>query len=559
MPAKTFTEAMARAEPWLDPIPLGEATGPVANFPVEALPEWMRTHVRAVADELQVSIDLPAALALVALSIVFAGRRRIHVRSTWREQLNLYLVVALPPGAGKSPAFRAMLTAIDQWEIETAEMLAAQADNVAQKRRIIEKSMKKAEDKGDITEAMRWLDELQHTPEVVIPRLMADDATPEALVELMSRHNGRMALTSTEGGLFELMSGRYSDKANLDVYLKAWSGDAIRVDRIGRGASVIANPTLTIGLTVQPDVIRALSDHPEFAGRGLTARFMFAVPLSKVGYRNLVDIPTTNDSIARRYDQHLLGLLRQERNDTLPITTEIDDDACREFLGWRQGLEERRRPEADLEHLAEWTTKLESSVVRVAGLLALADECLSVAVSTMRHAIAIGNYWLSHAKIVHDLWGTDPVIAQARRLLKWAAQREIAEFSVRELHQALRRSDYTTVDETRPPLNLLTERGWIRPLFDGPLVLGRRGVESPRFAIHPSNLLISQAVEDHEDLEPRGLKTEISLSLISQGETRHMANGPHDPHGTNHVNGSAGAKPPQPVVVPIDPEFGEFR
>lgn len=556
-PPRTFDEAFP-PEPWLEPIPLGEATGPVAHFPVEALPAWMQCHVRSVASELQVSVDLPAALALVALSIVFAGRRRIHVRSTWREQLNLYLVVALPPGAGKSPAFRAMLAAIETWEIETAEMLAGQADNVAQKRRMIEKSMKKAEDKGDVMEAMRWLDELQHTPEIVIPRLVADDATPEALVELMARHNGRMALTSTEGGLFELMSGRYSDKANLDVYLKAWSGDAIRVDRIGRGASVIANPTLTIGLTVQPDVIRSLADTPQFAGRGLTARFMFAVPPSKVGYRNLLDIPTSSPDIATDYDARLLGLLRHERSETAPLTTEIDDDACAEFLGWRQGLEERRRPEADLEHLAEWTTKLESSVVRVAGLLALAGGHETVELATMRSGLAIGNYWLAHAKIVHDLWGTDPVVAQARRVLKWAATRELVEFSVRDLHQALRRSDYTTVEETRPPLNLLTERGWIRPLFDGPLVIGRRGVDSPRFAVHPSNLWTSTSVEDDEDDEPRGVKTNISLSLSTSKEARHMTNDPHGPQGQNGHNGTTSAKPPLAVKA-RDPEFGEYR
>ena len=42
------------------------------------------------------------------LSTATGGRAEVVVRGQWREPLNLYLVVAMPPGSGKSPAFRMM-------------------------------------------------------------------------------------------------------------------------------------------------------------------------------------------------------------------------------------------------------------------------------------------------------------------------------------------------------------------------------------------------------------------------------------------------------------------
>ena len=139
-----------------------------------------------------------------------------------------------------------------------------------------------------------------------------------------------------------------------------------------------------------------------------------------------------------------------------------------------------------LKPMAEWTTKLESSVVRVAGLLALSENKETVDADAMRRALLIGDYWLAHAFVVHDLWGTDETLRGANVVMDWLRQKETDTFSVRDLHRAMSRR-FVNVEDTRPVLQILSERGWIRPLFDGPLVINKRGVESPRYAVHPSN------------------------------------------------------------------------
>lgn len=62
-------------------------------------------------------------------------------------------------------------------------------------------------------------------------RLIADDITPEALTSLMADNNGIITVISTEGGLFDIFNGKYSNMVSVDSVLKAYTGDPIRVDR----------------------------------------------------------------------------------------------------------------------------------------------------------------------------------------------------------------------------------------------------------------------------------------------------------------------------------------
>ena len=87
--------------------------------------------------------------------------------------------------------------------------------------------------------------------------------------------------------MFDQMAGRYNQAAgpNLGVYLKGHAGDLLKVDRRGRPPEYVERPCLTIGLAVQPEVLRGLASRPGFGGRGLLARFLYSLPESLVGRR----------------------------------------------------------------------------------------------------------------------------------------------------------------------------------------------------------------------------------------------------------------------------------
>ena len=527
---------------WLDPIPLGSTTD-LPTFPLHTLPDWIAAQAASVGHELQMPPDLAAIMALTCLSALCARRTRVRVRGDWHEQLNLYTAVAMPPSAGKSPAFSAMLRPLKARERDEIERRAPEIAKLEQAHRMKERALKKAEETGDEHEAQRLLTELLALDKPVSPRMLADDATPEALVSLLANHDGRIALLSTEGGVFDLMVGRYSDKANLDVYLKAWGGDDITVDRIGRGPSSVISPALTIGVTVQPSVIAALAERPELAGRGLTARFMYAIPADTVGRRNFIDQDDPDPAIGDDYTRRMLEVAEYvgTRGDINVLT--LTAEARRTFAAWRQSLENRRRGDGELRPIAEWSTKLESSVVRVAALLHLAEGGRlhgDLDVDHVERAIEIGAYWLAHAQAVHDMWGADPVLVKARSIVEWCRGR--ATFSVRDVYSAMRRT-FPKADDTVAPLTLLIERGWLRPVDnEWPPNLGRRGAKSPILEVHPEvarharHARANSAESDpeasksarHARHAPRDLSSSISLSFSECQEEDPRA---HDTHG----------------------------
>jgi hypothetical protein len=321
------------------------------------------------------------------------------------------------------------------------------------------------------------------------------------------------------------MAGRYSDRANLDVYLQSWSGDTFSVDRIGRPAITLAQPLMTVGLTVQPSVITALADKDEFRGRGLTTRFMYSVPVDNVGHRDMYSMRAADPRLATMYESVVLELIRRPAPPAPTLIT-IDPDADEMYRTWRQELECRKRPTGDLRPMTEWVSKMEATTLRVAGLLAVSEGRVTIDAGTMSKAITIGLYWLAHAKLVHDMWQVDDRVSAARAILAWATERELDSFTVRDVYGSMRKR-FPTADETREPLNLLIERGWLLPMFDGPLVTGRRGKDSPEFRVHPQNRSKSGSHARHARHARIDEFSSFSSSSVSQGRRPLDA---HDAH-----------------------------
>lgn len=113
-------------------------------------------------------------------------------------------------------------------------------------------------------------------------RLFVDDVTSEKLTSVLAENKGCAAVVSAEGGIFDIISGLYSRNVNIDVFLKGHSGDTIRVDRIGRASESIIHPALTMVLAVQPEVLNGLMSNNTFRGRGLTARFLYSMPMLSI-------------------------------------------------------------------------------------------------------------------------------------------------------------------------------------------------------------------------------------------------------------------------------------
>jgi replicative DNA helicase len=192
-------------------------------------------------------------------------------------------------GARKSGVFTALTRPLADFERDQATAALPGITEQATLRRIAEQAAAHAEQAASKAppdqahdkqaEAIARAADAANLTVPPVPRWLVDDATPEALAGLLAAY-GRIALLSPEGDVFDQMAGRYNQAAgpNLGVYLKGHAGDLLKVDRRGRPPEYVDRPCLTIGITVQPDVLRGLADRPGFRGRGLLARFLYSLP-----------------------------------------------------------------------------------------------------------------------------------------------------------------------------------------------------------------------------------------------------------------------------------------
>jgi hypothetical protein len=252
---------------WGVPEPLDAASLP--PFPVDAFPAWLRDWVSAEASFCQVPIDLPASVAIATVSLAAARAYQVQVRAGWTEPMNIWTLTGLPPGERKSPVFTEGTAPVYEFCAAEAERLAPTIKDRDRERRVIAEQIKGAEcaaakgrpynGREALAEAHELDALLSGKPEIRAPKLIADDCTAEALAKVLAENYESMALFSSEGGPFEVLAGRYSDGPNLELHLKAHSGDPHIVDRISRAPIVLRSPLLVVCMTVQPVVIHGLA------------------------------------------------------------------------------------------------------------------------------------------------------------------------------------------------------------------------------------------------------------------------------------------------------------
>lgn len=482
--------------PLPEPTPLRPPRRPAA-FPTDALPEWVREWVLAEAEATQTPADLPACCALGVLGACGGGRAVVEARPGWREPVNLYLLPVLPPGARKSPVIAAATRPLYDAEEEQAARAHGEIAEAAILRDIAGKAAEKASraaanaaaDRRDAlsAEAVSAANAAESIEIPTVPRLIADDVTPEAVGSLLAEHGGRMAIISAEGGIFEVISGRYSNSIpNLDVWLKGHAGDPLRVDRKGRPSEYVRHPALTMLLTVQPAVLGALARNGVFRGRGLTARFLYAIPPDNVGRRR-IGAPPVPEDVTVTYDKRVRQLVDELSGWTDPAVLLLAPEAHERLLEIEREIEPKLARDGAYGPIREWGSKLVGAILRLAGLIHLAseDEAFRVPISrdTLDAAARIGEYFAEHAEAAHDLLG-DGGTSDAAYLLEFMQRRRLEEFTIRSLHVDLPRGRFATAEDVTAAVEVLAEHGWVH-LLPAPDRSGPGRKPSPRYRTHP--------------------------------------------------------------------------
>ena len=281
-PVEAAPHQTLRLENWAQPMPF--ALYEVDPIPPTCLPGWLGDMARATAENTETPAVLAALVSIAVASACVASKAMVSPESGYVEPVNVFTCSAMESGNRKTSVFTRLLSPLQEWERERITSIEPERKRLESERRTsecrIDQLRKKAARANDPAALMREIHELEANLPLVLPspRLYVDDCTPERLASLMAEQDGRIAVFSDEGGVFDLLAGRYSKGVpNLDLWLKGHSVSPVRVDRVDRARQpiILDRPHLTVGLSPQPDVLENLRDKPGFRGRGLLARFMY--------------------------------------------------------------------------------------------------------------------------------------------------------------------------------------------------------------------------------------------------------------------------------------------
>lgn len=490
---------------WETPTPLATE---VPEFSSKTLPRVLSEFIEAESVATQTPPDMAALLSLAVCAAALAKKVEVKVRDGWIEPVNIYVATILEPGNRKSAVFSDAQRPIRQFEadlIREAEQEVRQAQvNASILKTRLEKFKKQAATADDPSErehltreASALAEELNALDLIQAPRLLADDCTNEKLGIILVQQHGRIASMSPEGGVFDLMAGLYatSGMPSFVIYLMGHAGDDIRIDRVSREGGFVKKPALTMGLAIQPAVISGLIDKSAFRGRGLLGRFLYSVPGSWMGNRDVNPPPVPDDVYARYCDlvRKLceLPLDLDENREVQPRYLRVSAEAHNlALIPFMEELEPQLGIGGELDMYQDWGAKLAGAVVRLAGIL----HCVShtdapwsseISKETMLSAIDIGEYLIPHAKRTFEMMNSDGNECCAELLLRWIKLKQLTEFTKRDAHRSNQKR-FQKAEELDGPLAQLIEHNYLRETPTSKHGPGRKA--SPHYAVNPAVL-----------------------------------------------------------------------
>ena len=447
-----------------------------------------------MAETTQTPVDMAATAALAVLALCQQGKYRIKGKDDWIEPLNLFTVIVAEPSERKSAVISHMAGAVHRFEAAYNQQHAAAIERSRVEKRMLEKQQRNLEEmvlkgKAQIEDLQDVSMQLANFREVMPMRLYVDDVTTEKLTSVLSENNGTAAILSAEGGIFDMLSGIYTKNVNIDVFLKGHSGDTIRVDRIGRNSESIMHPALTVLLAVQPNVLSGMMSNGTFRGRGLTARFMYCMPKSRVGDR-LYRTQPIPDEVARCYEITIRNLLDEGTPQT-PELIYLSPEADKLLEAFAGEVESKLKSEYS--DIPDWAGKLVGAVLRISGLLCRAanakcadfldiPESTIVSPEQMTGAIAIGRYFTEHARAAYSLMGADDLIKQSKYTLDAIIKNGLTEFTRRDIMRICR--SFKKTEQVQPVLNHLTDLVYLA-LKEAEQPAGKGRPNNPAYLVNP--------------------------------------------------------------------------
>jgi hypothetical protein len=320
MSPASVTSVTAPPQYMPDALGVGQAPG---EYPVECLPPVVRDLSLAVSTSLGVPACLPSSCALAAVSACLGKGLEVQSSAGRRTRGNLFFFASAPSGLGKSETHRVVMRPlldlqrreIDVWERELRPRALAAKEFIGVQLASIKTSIKGIDPSSlrEVGEQMAKLVVMKEECEAALvePSVICEDVTSERLAVLLVDNNETLFSASPDAGapLANLL-GRYRRGGGTDesLFLRAFSGDPVHVDRVSRRGVKLDSPCLSLLWLMQPARLDELYDQRSLADDGLLARVLPCRSTDNVSFSGESPGSAIPTEVARRWEDVINGL-----------------------------------------------------------------------------------------------------------------------------------------------------------------------------------------------------------------------------------------------------------
>ncbi|MGN1224026.1 MAG: YfjI family protein [Ruminococcus sp.] len=452
-------------------MPLREDS-PQRDFPTKALPPILQEMVTGIAETTGTDTAMAATSMLSAVSYCFTGMYRMQGKTDHSEPPMIYSFIVAEPSERKSPVVKFIKKPFVDFEMQYNQAHAEEFHKAEamKKKLLLEADKLEKEDSNEINQIAKLRTQAEQMIDVGRRRIVVDDITPESLIQLMGR-NRSLLMISDEAGMLGNFAGRYSNNSmpNMDMILKAWSGESFFCDRATKDTIQIPNPCLSISLAGQPYLWDNMVSNPVFRNSGLLARFFYCFPKSKVGTRRY-DSKAIAPAVVDSYNKLINILLTRKFNagDAEEKFLKFDEIAQQNFIDYyNQYIEKIQLTE--FANCKDWGGKYHGQILRLCCVIHCVKcvlknenpENVLVSADTLCNAINIADYYKEEAIYAFSIGGVDQEILKAEKALEIIKAKQIKEGFQSALLKKCRNKIFAESDDFYKALKLLEEYGYV--------------------------------------------------------------------------------------------------
>lgn len=464
-------ETIPDLPPEFQPIEKLREDVPVRNFPVNALPPVLCEMVTGIAETTSTDTAMAATSMISAISYCFTGLYRMQGKQDHSEPPAIYSFTVADPSERKSPVVKLIKKPFVDFETKYNKEHAKEFYKAeAEKKHLLMKADKlEKEGSEDTDEIARLRTEAELIDDAGKRRIAVDDITPESLVQLMGR-NKSLLMISDEAGMLGNFSGRYSNSIpNIDLLLKAWSGESFFCDRATKESVQIPDPYLSISIAGQPYLWDSMISNPVFRNSGLLARFFYCFPKSKVGTRKY-DTKPINQTVLNNYNRLVEMLLDRKLNINFPEEKLLmfDEQTQQNYVDYYNNYIEKIQL-TEFFNCKDWGGKYHGEILRLCCIIHCAKcavehiepETELVSVDTLCSAIDIADYYKEQAIYAFNIGGADNEILKAEKALEMIKAKNLKEGFQSAFLKKCRSRIFDDPEDFYKTLKLLEEYGYV--------------------------------------------------------------------------------------------------